>query len=51
MNVSEFQNRLEYVQPRFIKQMEHIQLDLRQYLIKVLNGIISPQVVIYSEID
>jgi hypothetical protein len=45
MIASEFGSRQEYMQMRFIKQMEHTQSDLRQYLIKILDGIIIPQVI------
>ena len=44
-NAGEMGNKQEFMQMRFIKQIEHIQLEWRQYLIWILNGIIIPQVV------
>jgi hypothetical protein len=40
MNAGEFGSRQEHTQMTFIKQVEHIQKDLRQGLTKILNGII-----------
>jgi hypothetical protein len=44
-NTNEFGNRQEYVKMKFIKQVEHIQSDMRQYLNKILDGTIILQVV------
>ena len=44
-NAGEMGNKQEFMQTRFIKQIEHIQSEQRQNLTWILNGIIIPQVV------
>jgi hypothetical protein len=45
MNADEFGKRQKDIQMKFTKQMEHIQLDLRQCVTRIPDGIAIPQVV------
>jgi hypothetical protein len=45
MTAAEFGNRWKFMQMRLIKQMQHVQFDMKQYLTNFLNGILILQVV------
>ena len=45
MKAGEIGKRQEHMQTKFIKEIGHIQLDLRQCVTRILDGIKIPQVV------